>query len=85
MLAEALAAPSRRHTHAQARPDGYVRRRPEETALHRVVRRVWPRFRERCEEVSGGGLPRFVRSLAYTRRGPRGSSAQVFEETRPGI
>jgi hypothetical protein len=43
------------------RPDGYARRRPEETALHRVVRRAWPRFRERCEEVSGGGLPRFVR------------------------
>ena len=61
MLAEVLAAPSRRHTHAQARPDGYARRRPEETALHRVVRRAWPRFRERCEEVSGGGLPRFVR------------------------
>ena len=65
MVAEALPGPSRRHAHARgahvARADGYARRRPEETVLHRVVRRAWPRFRERCEEVSGGGLPRFVR------------------------
>ncbi len=29
--------------------------------LARRMRSAWPRFRERCEEVSGGGLARFVR------------------------
>jgi len=40
------------------RADGYERRRPEDTLLHRVVREHWPAFLARAEEE--GGLPRFV-------------------------
>ena len=40
------------------RPDGYARRRPEETLLYQVVRDHWPEFLRRSEER--GGLPRFV-------------------------
>jgi hypothetical protein len=43
------------------RADGYERRRPEETVLHKVVQRAWPSFVDRCDEVTGGGLPKFVR------------------------
>lgn len=41
-----------------ARPDGYARRRPEDTLLHRLVSEHWPIFHARAEEQ--GGLPRFV-------------------------
>ena len=41
-----------------SRPDGYARRRPEQTCLHRVVKAHWPRFLEQAE--ARGGLPRFV-------------------------
>ena len=46
------------HAAPTPRADGYERRRPEDTLLHRVVREHWPVFRERAEEH--GGLPRFV-------------------------
>ena len=56
-----MAQPVLHRAHA-ARPSpgagGYVRRRPEETALYRCVERHWPAFRERAEEQ--GGLPKFV-------------------------
>ncbi len=42
------------------RADGYERRRPEETVLHKVAQRAWPGFVDRCDEVTGG-LPKFVR------------------------
>ena len=41
-----------------ARPDGYARRRPEGTLLHRLVSAHWPVLLARAEEQ--GGLPRFV-------------------------
>ena len=40
------------------RADGYARREPEATLLHRLVQEHWPAFLERAEEQ--GGLPRFV-------------------------
>ena len=40
------------------RPEGYARRRPEETVLYQTIAAHWPGFRERMEEQ--GGLPRFV-------------------------
>lgn len=40
------------------RADGYARRRPEDTVLHRILRAHWPAFLERAEEA--GGLPKFV-------------------------
>ena len=40
------------------RPDGYARRRPEETALYQAVAERWPAFRERVEDA--GGLPKFI-------------------------
>jgi len=43
---------------AGQRPDGYERRRPEESVLYQVVQAHWPDFLERAEEQ--GGLPRFV-------------------------
>ena len=50
----------RAHVHSTTkRADGYERRRPEETALHKVVQRTWPSFVDRCDEA--GGLPKFVR------------------------
>ena len=56
-----MAPPVLHRAHA-ARPSpgagGYVRRRPEETALYRCVERHRPAFRERAEEQ--GGLPKFV-------------------------
>jgi hypothetical protein len=42
-----------------SRPDGYARRTPERTVLHRVVAAHWPTFRARAE-AHGPGLPRFV-------------------------
>jgi Putative transposase/Transposase zinc-binding domain len=44
--------------HTTARPDGYVRRKPEETVLHQTISAHWPAFRERMED--NGGLPKFV-------------------------
>ena len=41
-----------------ARTDGYVRRKPEDGALYRVVQAHFPAVRERAEEQ--GGLPKFV-------------------------
>ena len=41
------------------RSDGYARRRPEETALYKLVAEHWPEFRERAE-AAGSGLPKFV-------------------------
>ena len=56
-----MAQPVLHRAHA-ARPSlgagGYVRRRPEETALYRCVERHGPAFRKRAEEQ--GGLPKFV-------------------------
>ena len=43
---------------SDARLDGYARRRPEESLLHRVVHKHWPVFRARADEQ--GGLPQFV-------------------------
>ena len=43
---------------ASTRADGYERRRPEDTLLHRVVTEHWPDFLERAEQA--GGLPGFV-------------------------
>ena len=57
-------AGTRLHAHVHSttkRADGYERRRPEETALHKVVKRAWPSFADRCDEGTGGGLPKFVR------------------------
>ena len=53
---------TRLHAHVHSttkRADGYERRRPEETALHKIVQRAWPSFVDRCDEA--GGLPKFVR------------------------
>ena len=76
-------------THARApRADGYARRRPEDTVLHRVLRARWPAFLERAEEA--GGLPKFVvrefeeyltcglleRGLVHLRCGACGASAR---------
>ena len=55
-------AETRLHAHVHStskRADGYERRRPEETVLHKTVQRAWPSFVERCDEA--GGLPKFVR------------------------
>ncbi len=41
-----------------ARADGYARRRPELTTLHRTLSAHWPAFVEQAEEA--GGLPSFV-------------------------
>ena len=50
----------RAHVHSTTkRADGYACRRPEETALHKIVQRAWPSFVDRCDEA--GGLPKFVR------------------------
>ena len=38
--------------------EGYDRRRPEDTDLHRLVSAWWPQFQERSEQA--GGLPGFV-------------------------
>ena len=55
----AVAAAVAHPTHAHApRADGYVRRRPEDTVLHRVLRTHWPALLERADEA--GGLPKFV-------------------------
>ena len=57
-------AGTRLHAHVHSttkRADGYERRRPEETALHKIVQRAWPSFVDRCDEGTGGGLPKFVR------------------------
>ena len=29
--------------------------------MHKVVKRAWPSFADRCDEGTGGGLPKFVR------------------------
>jgi hypothetical protein len=52
-----------------SRPDGYERRRPEQTLLYQLVERHWPTFRERAERA--GGLPKFVTDEfeAYLRCG----------------
>lgn len=39
--------------------DEYQRRRPEQTALNKVIQSHWPEFAERAEAL--GGLPDFVR------------------------
>ena len=57
-------ARTRLHAHVHSttkRADGYERRRPEETVLHKTVQRAWPSFVDRCDEGTGGGLPKFVR------------------------
>ena len=57
-------ARTRLHAHVHStskRADGYERRRPEETVFHKTVQRAWPSFVDRCDEVTGGGLPKFVR------------------------
>jgi hypothetical protein len=41
-----------------ARADGYARRQPELTTLHRTLSAHWPAFVEQAEEA--GGLPSFV-------------------------
>jgi hypothetical protein len=46
------------HPDPVTRPDDYVRRQPESTALYQVVAEAWPAFRERAE--AAGGLPKFV-------------------------
>ncbi len=40
-----------------ARADGYARRAPEHTLLHRTLSAHWPAFVEQAEEA--GGLPSF--------------------------
>jgi hypothetical protein len=62
-------APAHPHAHAAQRPDGYARRRPEETVLYQTIAAHWPSFSERLEEH--GGLPRFVEREfeAYLRCG----------------
>ncbi|MBM4436228.1 MAG: transposase [Actinobacteria bacterium] len=55
-MAGAWFAPSRM---ADApRPDGYLRRRPEESVLYQIVSAHWPDFRQKADDA--GGLPRFV-------------------------
>ncbi len=54
--AEHYAAPAR--AARAARADGYARRRPELTTLHRTLSAHWPAFVEQAEEA--GGLPSFV-------------------------
>jgi len=51
------------------RRDGYARRQPELTALHRTLSAHWPAFLERANEA--GGLPKFVTDevQAYLRCG----------------
>ncbi len=44
--------------HGTRRPDGYARRRPEDTVLYQTVAERWPLFREQMEQQ--GGLPKFV-------------------------
>ncbi|HEX7478524.1 MAG TPA: transposase zinc-binding domain-containing protein [Polyangiales bacterium] len=51
---------------APARADGYARRRPELTTLHRTLSAHWPAFVEQAE--AAGGLPSFD-ALRDTRRG----------------
>ena len=62
-------APAHPHAHTAQRPDGYARRRPEETVLYQTIAEHWPSFSERLEEH--GGLPRFVEREfeAYLRCG----------------
>jgi hypothetical protein len=43
---------------SSARRDGYVRRKPEETVLYKVVKEHFAAVRERVAEH--GGLPKFV-------------------------
>lgn len=43
---------------AASRADGYARRQPEHTVLHRTLSAHWPVFVEQAEQA--GGLPRFV-------------------------
>ncbi len=51
----ALLAPS-----SCSRPDGYARRRPEQTTLYQVLQQHWKTFLARAEEAASG-LPSFVR------------------------
>jgi hypothetical protein len=51
-------APAHPHRHGTQRPDGYARRRPEETVLDQTIAEHWPAFSERLAEH--GGFPRFV-------------------------
>jgi hypothetical protein len=39
--------------------DGYQRRRPEQSALYKIIQAYWPEFAERAEAI--GGLPDFVK------------------------
>lgn len=52
------------------RADGYVRRQPELTLLHRTLTAHWPAFMEQAEQA--GGLPKFVMREVqeYLRCGP---------------
>ena len=43
---------------AAVRPDGYERRRPEQTVLYQTIAAHWPAFRQRMED--NGSLPKFV-------------------------
>jgi hypothetical protein len=60
-MAHPAPAPAHPHRHSAQpaqRPDGYARRRPEETVLYQTIAEHWPAFSERLEEH--GGLPRLV-------------------------
>jgi hypothetical protein len=68
-MAHPAPAPAHPHRHTTQRPDGYARRRPEETVLYQTIAEHWHNFRERLSEH--GGLPRFVEREfeAYLRCG----------------
>jgi hypothetical protein len=55
LLAESACSPSRE---GASRADGYARRQPELTVLHRTLSAHWPAFVEQSEQL--GGLPKFV-------------------------
>lgn len=57
-MAHPAPASTHAHRHGTQRPDGYARRRPEETVLYQTIAEHWPAFCERLAEH--GGLPRFV-------------------------
>jgi len=52
-MAHSDAAAAHPHRHSPQRPDGYARRRPEETVLYQTVAEHWSAFCERLEEQGG--------------------------------
>ena len=71
---------------ARPMPDGYARRTPEETVFHRVVRRAWPRLRDRCGRRRGpvrAELGARLKNAANgrLRRGTRGVAGCVDDAT----